>query len=359
MKKVLLWLVILVMSISMIATLSLSGCKKEAAPAEKEVKEEAPAKEEVTEEEAPAKEEKVAPVEKKLTKLGYNILTGVGEHWTYMVKEVQEACEAEGIELMVTDANIDAEKQVADIEDMVNAGCEVIIVVSVDPAAVQAGVKYAHERGVYVIADISQFDNADAYVGFSECGYGTIVGEYVGKWWAKNRPAETAYIFESNADDLGGDLPKRTDCMVEAFKKSVPDSEVVLDLTCWLEECGYSLMEDALISHPEVNLFFGSNNECTYGAVAALEAAGKSPGSDVVFACVDNHYKMIEMIRDGKVLATAYTNEAEEGPLLVETAKKLVEGSFEIGSTVLFDTPVVNQENASEYLEIMSKYLEE
>jgi len=52
MKKALLWLMILVMSISVIAAFSLSGCKKEAAPAEEkeEVKEVVPSEE--TEEEA-------------------------------------------------------------------------------------------------------------------------------------------------------------------------------------------------------------------------------------------------------------------------------------------------------------------
>jgi len=54
MKKSLLWLVILVISVSMIAAFSLNGCKKEAAPAEEEVTEEAaPAEEEA----APAEEE--------------------------------------------------------------------------------------------------------------------------------------------------------------------------------------------------------------------------------------------------------------------------------------------------------------
>ena len=59
MKKVLLWLLVSLMSISMIAAFSLTGCKKaaeEAAPAE-EVEEAAPAEEEVAEEEAAPAEE--------------------------------------------------------------------------------------------------------------------------------------------------------------------------------------------------------------------------------------------------------------------------------------------------------------
>ncbi|GAG68309.1 unnamed protein product, partial [marine sediment metagenome] len=40
MKKVSLWLVVLVISMSMIAAFSLNGCKKEAPPVEEEVVEE-------------------------------------------------------------------------------------------------------------------------------------------------------------------------------------------------------------------------------------------------------------------------------------------------------------------------------
>ena len=53
MKKVSLWLVILVITVSMVAVFSLNGCKKEAAPAEEEAAEEAaPAEEEAEEVEA-------------------------------------------------------------------------------------------------------------------------------------------------------------------------------------------------------------------------------------------------------------------------------------------------------------------
>jgi len=56
MKKPLLWLLIMLLSVSMIATFSLAGCKKEAAPVEEEVVEEAAAEEVVEEEAAPAEE---------------------------------------------------------------------------------------------------------------------------------------------------------------------------------------------------------------------------------------------------------------------------------------------------------------
>ena len=66
MKKFLSVLIVIVVSVSLVALLSLSGCKEEAAPAEEAVEEAAPA-EEAVEEAAPAEEavEEAAPAEEK------------------------------------------------------------------------------------------------------------------------------------------------------------------------------------------------------------------------------------------------------------------------------------------------------
>ncbi len=70
MKKSLLWIVVLVLSISMVAAFSLYGCKAEEVAAEEEAVEEAPAEEAV--EEAPAEEaaEEAAPSKGVVTVLG-------------------------------------------------------------------------------------------------------------------------------------------------------------------------------------------------------------------------------------------------------------------------------------------------
>lgn len=56
MKKILLWSLVLLISISMVAVFSITSCKKEAAPVEEEVVEETPVEEVVEEEAAPAEE---------------------------------------------------------------------------------------------------------------------------------------------------------------------------------------------------------------------------------------------------------------------------------------------------------------
>jgi len=62
MKKSLLWLLILIVCVSMVATFSLSGCKKEAAPTEEAAEEEVAKEAPVEEEAAPTEEIKEEPV---------------------------------------------------------------------------------------------------------------------------------------------------------------------------------------------------------------------------------------------------------------------------------------------------------
>ena len=86
MKKSLLWIVVLVLSISMVAAFSFAGCKKEAAPAEEAVEEEV-----VAEEEAAVKEKPFEGVE-------INLWTLENPLFTIAWKEIEpELLEKEGI----------------------------------------------------------------------------------------------------------------------------------------------------------------------------------------------------------------------------------------------------------------------
>ncbi|MDZ7836733.1 MAG: hypothetical protein U5N58_01665 [Actinomycetota bacterium] len=59
---------------------------------------------------------------------------------------------------------------------------------------------------------------------------------------------------------------------------------------------------------------------------------------------------------NGKVLVTDYINEPGEAKILIEVAKQLVEGTFEKGSRVLFDTQVIDKENAPRIFEMLEQY---
>lgn len=280
-----------------------------------------------------------------LTKIGYSVLGRGGGHWLRMIDEVTKAATAQGIEVVVSDPQFDAVKQVDQVTDIINGGAQAVIIAALDQEAIKSVVEFAHGKGVSVIADISGFEGADAYVGIDECTRGRLVGEYVGSWWAANRADDPPRIFESNADSLGGSLPDRTDCMVAAIQAAVPTATVVSDLEAWQEDTGFDAMSDTLSSHPEVNLVLGSNNEGTWGHLAAIESRGRVPGQDIFLATVDGQPRTLELIKEGKVLVADRIPQEVVGPLLVDAAVRLHAGEDLSGAPLNVDTAIITIDN--------------
>lgn len=288
-----------------------------------------------------AQEPSAAP----LQKIGYSVLGRGGGHWIRMIDEVTKAATARGIEVVVSDPQFDAVKQVDQLTDIINGGAQAVIIAALDQEAIKSVVELAHDKGVKVIADISGFEGADAYVGIDECTRGRLVGETVGAWWAANQADVEPRIFESNADSLGGSLPDRTNCMVAAIQALVPTATVVSDLEAWQEDTGFDAMSDTLSAHPEVNLVLGSNNEGTWGHLAAIESRGRVPGQDIFLATVDGQPRTLELIKEGKVLVGDRIPQEVAGPLLVDAAVRLVAGE-DLGSEPLnIETAVITIDN--------------
>jgi ribose transport system substrate-binding protein len=61
------------------------------------------------------------------------------------------------------------------------------------------------------------------------------------------------------------------------------------------------------------------------GAIAALEAAGKTPGKDVIIVSIDGTRDALQAIIDGKMLATVECN-PKFGPKAFETMARYAKG---------------------------------
>lgn len=88
---------------------------------------------------------------------------------------------------------------------------------------------------------------------------------------------------------------------------------------------GRQVAETLLQAHPEATAIYAHNDEMAIGAIAALEAAGKKPGKDVVIVSIDGEKDALQAIIDGKMLASVECN-PKFGPKAFETAKRYAKG---------------------------------
>ena len=71
---------------------------------------------------------------------------------------------------------------------------------------------------------------------------------------------------------------------------------------------GRQVMETLLQAHPDATAVYSHSDEMALGAIAAIEAAGKVPGKDIIVVGVDGEKAALEAIIAGKMGATCECN---------------------------------------------------
>ena len=170
----------MILATAMVATMLVGcGAKEEAAaPAEAPAAQEeaAPA------EEAPAAEE-AAPAETAGGgKVGVAMPTKDLQRWNQDGANMKSELEAAGYEVDLQYAANDIATQVSQIENMINSGCSMLVIASIDGDSLGTVLEMAKEAGIPVIAYDRLIMNSDAvsyYATFDNYMVGTIQGQYI------------------------------------------------------------------------------------------------------------------------------------------------------------------------------------
>jgi D-xylose transport system substrate-binding protein len=116
-------------------------------------------------------------------KIGLSLGTLQQERWTNERNMMQAYIDENypNVELLVQAANSDAQRQVAQAENLIAQGADVLIVVPQDAEVSAVIVQQAHEVGVPVIAYDRMINNCDLdlYVSFDSVKVGELMAEYL------------------------------------------------------------------------------------------------------------------------------------------------------------------------------------
>jgi len=271
MKKSLLWVLLITVIISMVATFTLFGCKAEEV-AEEAIEEVEEAAEEVEEAAEEVVEEKEFTVGVIYLFLRDEYFQAVQSHFQRLDEETKN------IELLEMDGDFNVEKFAKATEDMIAAQVDGVIYCTFDPAAAVPQVKSMQEAGIKVLVyNIMAGGGVDApYIGGSEYENGRKGGKISGMYFVEKFPDQDAKIVNVGCSFVEASNQRR-DGFVVGFKEGALGIEVELvgdvDKDC-SREGSLSAFEDFLETDTEFNIVYGVNDDCALGALAALEAAG-------------------------------------------------------------------------------------
>jgi galactofuranose transport system substrate-binding protein len=226
---------------------------------------------------------------------------------------VRAAAKAAGVKrLLYTNANDNQAKQVADIESMINQGAQALIVAPNDSTGLQPAFAQARAKGIPVVT-------IDRLTAGAFCDdYITFLGS---DFYAQGKRSAQALADATGGKAVIAEIQggygntvesERTDGFAEVLKQYPGMQLAAAQTGNWSTTEAQKVMEQILLSHPDINAVYTHADVMTLGAITALRQAGKLKGVTIV--SIDGTKDVVRDIVDGTVAADVETN-PRFGPL--------------------------------------------
>jgi ABC-type sugar transport system substrate-binding protein len=256
-----------------------------------------------------------------------------------------------GHQLVYTDAAGSAAKQVADVNSMIAQGVDLIFLAPREEKPLIPAVMAAKRAGIPVILLDRSVDPSLAqpgrdyltFIGSDFVEEGRRAAEALDK--ATSGKAEIIQLEGTVGASPANDRRKG----FEDYIKDRPGMKIIASQSGdFARDKGRQVAETLLQAHPDATAIYAHNDEMAIGAIAALEAAGKTPGKDVVIVSVDGTRDALQAIIDGKMLATVECN-PKFGPKAFEVLARYAKGET-IPPKVINEDRFFDKSNAAQLI---------
>ena len=233
-----------------------------------------------------------------------------------------------GFQLVYTDAAGSAAKQVADVNSMIAQGVDVIFLAPREEKPLIPAVMAAKKAGIPVIlldrsVDPSLAKAGEDYLTFIGSDF-VEEGKRIAEWLVKNANGKSK-IIELEGTTGSSPANDRKKGFDEAIKAAGGFEIVASQTGDFARDKGRQVAEALLQAHPDADVIYAHNDEMAMGAIAALEAAGKVPGKDVLVLSIDGGKEAVQAVVDGKINAVVECN-PRFGPKAFETMLRYAKG---------------------------------
>ncbi len=272
---------------------------------------------------------------------------------------LKAALEAAGAQYVSTDAASNIEKQLTDVEALINQGVDALIILAQDDVAIMPAVTAALDEGIPVVAyDRLIEDPGVFYVSFNN----VEIGRMQGRAMLEKVPAGNYAFIKGNAADPNSDF--LFGGTIEVLQDAIDAGDIVnvgeQYTDNWDPAIAQRNMEQILTDNDNnVDAVVAQNDGTAGGAIAALDAQGLAgvvpvSGQDAEGAALNRIAKGTQTQTvwvDGRQEATAAANIAvalAQGAALdeIEGSEVFTDGPNGIPTNAMLLTPVsVTQDN--------------
>jgi ribose transport system substrate-binding protein len=274
--------------------------------------------------------------------IGVSLLTRTHPFYQDLEAGLQEAADASGFKLRISAGEFDVARQKDQIQDFVVRKVNAIIVSPCDSRSIGTAIKAANDAGIPVftadIACLAEGAKIICHVASDNVAGGRLAAQAVSQ--ALNGAGKVAIIDHPEVESV---IQR-----VKGFEEEIAKSsglKVVSKLSGQgKKDQAFRTAEDILQSHPDLDAFFGINDDSALGALAAIEKAGKAGGVKVIgFDAVP---EARAAIKAGKIYADVIQQPKEIGRKTIEAIKTYISGG-QVPATILIPCALFTQKDAS------------
>lgn len=274
--------------------------------------------------------------------IGASYMTMNNEFYKIMNEEISQRVEAEGDQIILRDPALSVERQIEQINEMLDMGIDVLVLTPVDWASLTDVLKRAKEMGVYIVvvdSNVKDSSLVDCTITSNNYAAGKFVADY---FIGKHTKAKVVLMVQDSAKS-GRD---RTQGFVNAISE-YKDIEIVDEIECEGQlEIAMPLMQDLLESGIEFDTVFCLNDLAAVGVVAALDEKGLLDQVEVYG--VDASPDSKALIKEKMMVATAAQFPSQIGLNAADNIYRLLEGKT-VAQNTYVPVELVTYDNVDSY----------
>ncbi|WP_136066931.1 substrate-binding domain-containing protein [Modicisalibacter radicis] len=252
--------------------------------------------------------------------IGASLLTQQHPFYIQLAEAMQQEAASSDVSLDVSVANQDLSKQLADVEDFIVRGIDVLIISPVDSQGVLPAIMKAQQAGIKVITvdvpakgvEVTSHIGTDNFTGGQRAA--ELMGEELG---GKGQVAIIDYPTVQSVVSR-----------IEGFKdglEAYPDIEIVAQQTGITRAEALAVSQNMLQANPDIDGIFGFGDDAALAASVAVQAANLQDQVKVIG--FDGMQEAREAVDSNPVMVGVIQQYPDEiGRLAVQTATQIMKG---------------------------------
>lgn len=274
-------------------------------------------------------------------KIGMSFQEMNNPYFVSMKSALDDAANQLGTTAIVADARHDVNKQIADIQDMIQQGVKILLINPTDSVGIQSAVKAAHDAGVIVVAiDANASGPVDSFVGSKNRDAGYQSCKYLAQ--SLGGSGEVAILDGIAVVPI---LERVAGC--KAALGEAPGIKLV-DVQNGKQERDVALTvaENMIQAHPNLRGIFSVNDGGSMGVLTAIQTSKR----DIKLTSVDGAPDAVAAIKaGGPFIETTAQFPRDQVRIGLAMALARFWGAKSVPATVPVDVMVVDKNNAGSF----------